>query len=227
VARVAAAPRPKRKSTDAVKPTTRKRGPLGTFFARNEILAGAAAVFAAKGATEATVEDILRASRISRRTFYRFFGSKDDVLEALHEVACQLFVQAIEAALAERGTAAERLERCIDVYLGFGQRQGPLMAVLQGESQRPDSPLATRRTAVIDALVALLGGAVKGAHDRAIDPLVFRGLLFALEGMNRLLLEKGALAPGDAARAKKAMMRILGATLATGWEAPPLPLVDG
>jgi AcrR family transcriptional regulator len=224
---VPSAPRAKRKASAAAGKTAAPRaGPLGTFFARNAIVAGAATVFGRKGAAETTVEDILEASGISRRTFYRFFDNKEDVLDALHEVACELFLRNLREASAESsGTAIERLARSVDVYLEFGQRQGALMLVLQGEALREGSRLAVRRRAVFDQLVEMMDGSVYAAQRRHVEPLVLRGLLAALEGMSRTLLESGAPDAAAVARAKRSMMRILGATLATSDDVvPPLPL---
>jgi AcrR family transcriptional regulator len=228
--RVPTGPRPKRKSSRAAAPPPAPRaGPLGTFFAKNAILGGAAAVFGRMGAADATVEHILEASQISRRTFYRFFDSKEDVLDALHEVACDLFLQSIRAAIegAQDVTPVERLGRCVDVYLEFGQRQGAVMRVLAGEAMREGSRLAPRRRRVFDALVEMMDGAVQSTQKRRVDPLVFRALLAALEGTTRTLLEQGPIDAEEVARAKRAMMRILGATLAGPDDVdavPPLPL---
>src|SRR5690349_11421784 len=59
---------------------------LGEAAVRSAILQGAATVFAKHGARAASVEDILAAAKLSRRTFYRFYQSKEDVLLALYRV---------------------------------------------------------------------------------------------------------------------------------------------
>ena len=51
------------------------------------ILKGAAGVFAKRGVRAASVEDILKAAGISRRTFYRFYKNKEDVLSAMSKLA--------------------------------------------------------------------------------------------------------------------------------------------
>src|SRR5688572_29222127 len=118
-------------SSQKPKAAPRRRGALGTYFARTKIIEGAAKVFADKGADDATVEDILRTSRISRRTFYRFFANKEEVLDALFEVALNLFVRAFQEAVAAPDPQPEkpgarprplaRIERLVDVYLGFSR----------------------------------------------------------------------------------------------------------
>jgi hypothetical protein len=48
---------------------------IGEAQARGMVLQGGAMVFAEKGTRAASVEDILTAGRISRRTFYRLYTS--------------------------------------------------------------------------------------------------------------------------------------------------------
>ena len=50
---------------------------------RSEILDGAEAVFAEKGFAGSTVEDVARRAEFSVGTLYNFFGSKDQLFEAL------------------------------------------------------------------------------------------------------------------------------------------------
>src|SRR4051812_34990074 len=49
-------------------------------LAERGILASAIAVFTKKGAAATRVEDILESAGVARRTFYKYFRSKDDVL---------------------------------------------------------------------------------------------------------------------------------------------------
>ena len=56
---------------------------ISAHFARSAILAAATKVFTQHGIASTRVEDILLAAGIARRTFYRHFRSKDDVLAAL------------------------------------------------------------------------------------------------------------------------------------------------
>lgn len=47
---------------------------------RDSINDAAVELFAAKGFSETTVEEIAKAAGVSRRTFFRYFTSKDDLL---------------------------------------------------------------------------------------------------------------------------------------------------
>jgi AcrR family transcriptional regulator len=176
------------------------------FSPRGQILLGAAAAFGARGHAGASVEHILAESGVSRRTFYRFFRSKEDVFEQLFESAAIMFIQAIRTAASAGGSPEEMLSRCIDAYLDLPTTAGPLFHVFQVEANRPGSSLFARRERVIEELVTMLDTGYRAVHGgRAADPLVLRGLIAALERI--------ATATTDTRAAKAAMMHILKATL--------------
>ena len=58
---------------------------LGVRLARGAVLAAAVGVFSKHGIEATRIEDLLEASNVSRRTFYKYFRSKDEVLAALYE----------------------------------------------------------------------------------------------------------------------------------------------
>src|SRR6185369_10298367 len=94
--------------------------------AKNRILTAAAQVFARKG-TACTVEDLLEAADVSRRTFYQSFGNKEEVLAALYSSACQIVLRAVKAAADSATRQIEKLERCVDAYLAFNRTSSGLM----------------------------------------------------------------------------------------------------
>lgn len=196
---------------------------LGSFFAQNKILGGAAEVFRRKGVEAATIEDILVAAGVSRRTFYKAFANKEDVLAALHRELSELFLSAMRASMQSATTRVDRIARCVDVYLLAAQRSGGLMLVLQAEAQRPGK-LAEGRRAALAALARLMEEGAIALGIEPPDPLLLTALLTGLETVMRTLMEEGRLGDADIARARAVMMRMAIATLAEpGDEVPPLP----
>lgn len=175
-------------------PSTREPRPpgaqLGEHAARAMILEGAARAFAERGFRATAVEDVLAAAGVARRTFYRLFGSKEDVAVALYQFGTELLLDACRQAVSEERDPLRQLGRCIDAHLTNAREFGRLIFVLGGEAQRHESALHVRRMQVHDELVAVL---VAGARERGVDvdPLLLRGLVFALEGLTRLLLAEG------------------------------------
>src|SRR5579862_6939958 len=129
---------------------------MDSYSLRSRIIGKAAGVFGKRGAADTTVEDILQAAGISRRTFYRFFQSKEEVLDALHEIGCNMLIGAARQVAALPGDPLERLHRAIEAYLEYHVTVGAnVMVVVQGESMRAGSKLGPRRRAFLDTMVDL------------------------------------------------------------------------
>lgn len=64
------------------------------------------ALFAAQGYAETTVEDIAAAAQVSRASFFRYFGSKEDVLAADDDLRRERFMSALARQPADRPVLA-------------------------------------------------------------------------------------------------------------------------
>ena len=72
-------------------------GSLRLQLARADIARASIAVFSKLGADATRVEDLLAAADVARRTFYKHFRSKDDVLAAIYEMVSRELLATIEA----------------------------------------------------------------------------------------------------------------------------------
>jgi len=200
---------------------------LGSDVARNMILFGATRVFATRGLRAVSVEDLLEAAQVSRRTFYRFFKSKEDVALAMYTLGTSSLLESCRRAIAKESDLIDQLALCIDIHLGNARQMGRLVYVLGGEAQSLESPLYARRMEVHDALLAMFRDA--GAANKQVDPLLIRTLIFSLEQVTRSVLEEGdegrRVTDASIARARAVMLRVATATVAgTGARVAPLPL---
>jgi AcrR family transcriptional regulator len=175
---------------------------------RAPILAAAMQVFARCGVENTRVEDILIAANVARRTFYKYFRSKQDVLAALYEDTTAELLRSIAAARAQDpGSPLASLHRGIDTYLDFHHDIANLRELIElGLSS--SSLLAPRRRWLRDELVRMLDAAVRELDGRRLDPLVFYALLSALEGVSLQVLDDGAK-PTDIERARKVAHALL------------------
>lgn len=201
------------------------RGPLRAYAYRSRILQAAMGVFQERGLKSTTVEDILRASNVSRRTFYRFFDNKEAVLHSIYDTATQLLVEQITRALRNNQGFEPRIVACVDAFLLFTQSAGTLLHVMGAEARRPDSPLHPRRRAILEQMIDVFNEQVQDEAGYRVDPLLLHGMLLALEGValevNR---EDRRATKAELARARAAMMRLAQATLARpGDPVPELP----
>jgi AcrR family transcriptional regulator len=192
------------------------------------IMFGATRVFAARGYRAASVEDLLEAGQVSRRTFYRFFKSKEDVALAMYTLGTSALIDACRRAIADETELLAQLERCIDVHLRNARDNGRLVFVLGGEAQSLESPLYPRRMEVHDALVDLLH--TSEPSSAKLDPLLLRALILGLEAITRRVVEEGdqgrRVTESSIARARRVMMRMTSGTIAgTGARVAPLPTI--
>jgi AcrR family transcriptional regulator len=203
---------------------------LGSDVARNMIMFGATRVFAVKGFRGVSVEDLLEAAQVSRRTFYRFFKSKEDVALAMYTLGTSSLLESCRRAISNETDMLVQLEKCIDIHLSNAKTMGRLVYVLGGEAQSLESPLHARRMEVHELLAGLFGEST-GPDGKRIDPLFIQTLIFALEQIVRVVLEQGdegrRVTPDSIARARAVMMRVAtGAVAGGGARVAPLPFAS-
>lgn len=199
---------------------------LGEATARALILDAGASVLAAEGVRVTSVGTIMAKAGVARRTFYRFYRSKEDVMAALYRAGTDALLDACRAAVHEESDPLRRVERCVDAHLRHARELGRLMWVLGSEAQHHESPLHAHRMEVHATIAALLA-----ADDEQAEPLLHRALILALEGATRIMLEEcdegRKVTPAKLARTRRVMLRIATATLAgTGAGVAPLPRRD-
>lgn len=185
---------------------------IGEAAARALVLQGSAQVFARMGVRAPSVEDLLEASGVSRRTFYRLYPNKEAVIVALYALGTEMLLDACRRAAKKEQDLPALVERCIDAHLDNARGSGRLVFVLGGEAQRQESALHTRRLQVHDEIVELLAASSASQAAGGVDRLLLRGLLLALEGVTRHVLAEGdegrAVQEDGLARARAVMLQI-------------------
>jgi AcrR family transcriptional regulator len=201
--------------------------PPADYSARDVILRGAADAFGRLGYARTTVEDILAAAGVSRRTFYRVFRSKDDAFHVLFDQAVEQALGLIRDAVAGATTPAGKVEAGLQAYLGAHLAIGPLARVLLLEQFPPGSPFGRRREAAVEAFIQLVEHEVRGLRPGRVDPLLVRGVVAAIDTVAIRLVGESRAGAIDAQRGMRVMFRILaGALAADGDPLPPLPLLE-
>jgi len=199
------------------RPTGASGVQLGETQARLQVLAGAVQVFSDRGVRDVSVEDILGAAGISRRTFYRLYQGKEDVVAALYRLGTERLLDECRRAMADESDPILQIHRCIDAHLRNARELGRLVWVLGGESQRQESAIHDARMEVHAALVEMLMASAT-ATQKHIDPWLIRGVVLALEGITRFALEEGdegrQVTDESLERARRVMIRIATAALA-------------
>jgi AcrR family transcriptional regulator len=174
---------------------------------------GAAEVFGQQGYADTSVADILEASQVSRRTFYKLFRNKEDVFAELFEAASMIFLQSMRNAAAIARTPAEKIGNAIEVYLRAPETAGPIFHVMQLEASRPGTRLAERRDAAIETLVEMFQEGIREEQGREVDPWLLRGVIAALDAITRHVYTRTDATEEDLQRAKETMVHIVTSTL--------------
>lgn len=164
---------------------------LSAHFAKSAILEAAMQVFSEHGIQETRVEDLIVAANISRRTFYKYFNSKEEVLAALYELVTGQMLELLKEARGGGGPSLEALLVGVDLYFEFHAANGKLLRLLVEHAIRSDSLLYPRRRWLRAELAKALDETVKAAGGHC-ETMVFYALISALEGLSLHLLETNA-----------------------------------
>jgi len=168
-------------------------------------------VFTERGFEQATVADLLQRAGIARRTFYKYFRSKADVLAALYtHVTHELIVDLVDGP-ADADDPLAGLRAALDRYLEFHVQNDAIVRILLEEATRSESPLWPLRNRFRATLVSMIDRAVTAASGHRVDPLVFLAVISGLEGLSLELLAEGPPSRERVARTKAAMTGLLDA----------------
>jgi len=137
---------------------------------RSRLMDGMAAAVAEKGYAETTIADIVRLARVSKRTFYQHFASKEECLLALYTAATDQLIEVIRRAIEGAHDMHSRV-RCAH------------RAYLQRIKEHP----LLMRTLFIEILAAGSRGLqVRRAAKRHITPALAMAIV---GGINELILQ--------------------------------------
>ena len=130
------------------------------------ILDAARQLVVQQGARRLSLTEVATLAGVSRPTVYRYFVSKEELLDALGKLEYRRFNSAMEQAVS-RVSGRERIEAAIDVVAAFLQDQPP-RSLIDLEPGFVNDQMAHVLPMVTDALVAVLTQSAD--EDGAIHP---------------------------------------------------------
>lgn len=170
---------------------TGAEGPLLGQLQRTNIQLAAIPVFSIKGLEGTTVNDLLAAANVSRRTFYKYFSNKMEVFESIYQMAVSLLMARFAAMQPQADSQQLWLRAMIALFFDYHLAVGPIIRLMQEEAMRSDSPLAVHRQHAHLQMQRLLVERVDGNRAQR-DPLTYRALIWALEATSLELLGRQA-----------------------------------
>lgn len=97
---------------------------------RRRLMEAMAAALAERGYGDTTIADIVRGARVSKRTFYEHFASKEECLLALYVAASEIAIQVIVDATAQSAELETQIGASTRAYLGHLQEHPALVRTL-------------------------------------------------------------------------------------------------
>jgi TetR/AcrR family transcriptional regulator, repressor for uid operon len=140
------------------------------------ILDAARQLVVQQGARRLSLTEVATLAGVSRPTVYRYFVSKEELLDALGKLEYRRFNSAMEQAVS-RVSGRERIEAAIDVVAAFLQDQPP-RSLIDLEPGFVNDQMAHVLPMVTDALVAVLTQSAD--QDGAIHPASARDVAGAI-----------------------------------------------
>ena len=113
--------------------------------ARAEILIHSMQVFAQRGLQRTTVQHLLDASDVSRRTFYKYFRNKMDVLESIYRIFVDNMLLHFHKEVKQAGSAKDIIRNTTKVYFAYHVSMGPIIKLMMEEARSSASALAPHR----------------------------------------------------------------------------------
>jgi len=174
----------------------------------DRILEGALAVLARSGPRKLSISDVCQEAAVARGTLYRYFASKDELLDAVARYVGRGAESRLALAIERQPDPAQRVEVVFDVITRFDWLHPGHRQILEHE---PRFALAYIRD-VFPHFVDLAAAALEPAAD--LIPTVRDGQL-TVRDVAEIALRAGAstvyLPADDAERLTQAMMAMVGA----------------
>ncbi len=180
--------------------------------ARERLLAAAATVYAQGGEAAFTVERVLAEGQISRPTFYRWFESREQVLEQVVEDANRRLVQAVLLELKATATPEDLLRRGIDAYLDWGRGQGAMITALYRDLHQPGTAAARARHRTLRQVVGMVR-AIAQAGGTPPSSLFIEAMLNAIEHLGSRLFAIPQPSAITRREHREAMLQVLDAAV--------------
>lgn len=167
---------------------------------RAAILDAATKLFHEKGFSQATTDEIAAQAQITKRTMYRYFSSKEDLLFAIHEQFLERLLQPIDL----RGTPLERFTALLENYVETAITHRDQIRVFFEERKNlsPESlaRVIGRRDEHEKLFRQTLADGVAAGDFRELDVTVTtEGVLGAVAGLYQWYDPAGWLSPRDIA----------------------------
>jgi AcrR family transcriptional regulator len=159
--------------------------------ARAEILIHSMQVFAIRGLQRTTVQHLLDASNVSRRTFYKYFRNKMDVLESIYRIFVDNMMLHFHREVKQASSVNDIIRNTTKVYFDHHVSMGPVIKLMMEEARSSDSALAPHRIRAQTLASEVLAVQINRYAGKDYEPLVFLTVLWMLENYSLYIFDDG------------------------------------
>lgn len=178
-------------------------------FTRTQIILHSIAIFSQKGVADTTVQDLLEASQVSRRTFYKYFKDKFDVLENIYILSINMLSKRFIEELDKASSLSDLINRVVALYFGYHTSMGSMIRIVHEEACRQESPLSKRRIADREAFVKTFRTHVQKYQAKPCDLMVYYSVFWTMENASLYLLTETECSLSDIESCKLVMGKII------------------
>ena len=135
---------------------------------RLELIEAAESLFAKKGYEDTAVSDIVKKIKVGQGTFYHYFRSKEDILEAVAEKQLAPLVEEVNRIAKSDAHPAYKLNVMLNVFLKANNAELGIMKLLH---QKGNYLLHEKEEEIVEAKVLpiMVEVTVKGTQERYFD----------------------------------------------------------
>ena len=156
---------------------------------RRRLLDAMAEAVAHKGYADTTIADLASGARVSRRTFYEHFGSKEECLIALYEAASRQALSVLRDAIDPAHDPLTQAERALHAYLSTMASNPLLLKTLFIAILGLGSTGLQARRRVNQHLANLILEVINRPGEKKRKPLPPALAMSIVGGINELVLE--------------------------------------
>ena len=146
---------------------------------REEILAAAEKVFAAKGFFPTTMSDIARRAEFGTGTLYKYFKSKDELYFTLIDEKVEEINRLVKTELSQRNSAVERIKKVLQLQFEFIERNRDFFRIYTSERSRFEwtvkdelgKGLHEKMVAYINILAEVMRQGIEEGEFRPLSPM--------------------------------------------------------
>ncbi|MBX3619915.1 MAG: TetR/AcrR family transcriptional regulator [Rhizobacter sp.] len=157
---------------------------------RRRLLDAMAEAVARKGYADTTIADLAAGARVSRRTFYEHFATKEECLVALYEAASKQALGVLRSAIDPAHDPLTQAEQALRAYLATMASNPALLKTLFIAILGLGAVGLQARRRVNQQLADFILDVVNGPHDGARHPTLPAPLAMSIVGgINELVLQ--------------------------------------